>query len=704
MEPPHAPRHAASERTDVAPVVASWRERVAVALLLAAHLVLLLDGARRDAFTFDEPLYIMGGVNSWRTGNLNIASDMGQIPERLAALPLVLAGVQVPDMPQALQDADSWPLAHAVAYDSGLAPATVAFLARIPCSLLSVLLGWLVHRLARGLFGSTAALVSLTLFAFSPALLAHGRLATADLPVTLAMTAFAWLASRCLTRATPARVLASATTLGLACVSKMSGVLLLPVAAVIVIVHLAARAPMSWGSGRTNVARSLGARLGVIAALGAVHALVVVAVIWAFHGFREAPTRGPVPMSFPHQGWQGLPRTGVVGRSVAFAHDHQLLPEAWLFGFQYTELHSHERQAHAMGRWSVTSWRWFFPLAFVLKTPLATMLLGLLGLAALPLAWHRGRQATLQPLPREGLAPWARQPWGADLLALAPLLALLVVYWAVALRTPLAIGHRHLLPTLPATFVLAGAAASFPGARRVRLLVAGLTLAAALEGLTAHPFHIAWMNPLAGAPERRWTRLVDSSLDWGQDARRVAEFLADDAPRRGGRPAYLSWFGTSDPVREGAVAHVLPSFHPLKLIRSRELLAGGTYVISATMLVQVYGNFPGAWAAPYEEIWRHADSLAQPFLEADEGERRRLEAQQGEEYWSRLLDAHEQLRLARLCAWLRHRPADAVIGDGAVLAWRLTDAQVDEALHGPPVELVDEPVMPWAGTAMAAPR
>jgi len=56
----------------------------------------------------------------------------------------------------------------------------------------------------------------------------------------------------------------------------------------------------------------------------------------------------------------------------------------------------------------------------------------------------------------------------------------------------------------------------------------------------------------------------------------------------------------------------------------REILSRGTYVVSATMLVQVYSNFPGTWAVPYEDAWRRADALARPYLEADEAERRRL--------------------------------------------------------------------------------
>ena len=48
---------------------------------------------------------------------------------------------------------------------------------------------------------------------------------------------------------------------------------------------------------------------------------------------------------------------------------------------------------------------------------------------------------------------------GRLLYEMVPLVALFVVYWAFALSSHLNIGHRHLLPTYPAPFIVVGAAA-----------------------------------------------------------------------------------------------------------------------------------------------------------------------------------------------------------------------------------------------------
>jgi len=53
----------------------------------------------------------------------------------------------------------------------------------------------------------------------------------------------------------------------------------------------------------------------------------------------------------------------------------------------------------------------------------------------------------------------------------------------------------------------------------------------------------------------------------------------------------------------------------------------------------------------------------------------------------------EQLRFARLMAYLRHREPDDQVG-WSILIHRLSDAEVQAALDGPPAELVPQPWQP----------
>ncbi len=229
------------------------------------------------------------------------------------------------------------------------------------------------------------------------------------------------------------------------------------------------------------------------------------------------------------------------------------------------------------------------------------------------------------------------RPWWYPL---TPLLVLWIIYWGTAVTSSLNIGHRHILPTYPPLFILAGAAglwfrrwpsapnvisttgeapavdsteaasvSSGPAPRTIlaaRLIVLAAVAAAAATALGSWPNYLAYFNVLSGGPDRAYRRLVDSSLDWGQDLKGLREWL-DAHPDETTDPSrvYLSYFGMADPLYYGIDVQPLPSF------RTRwhndvppPPLTAGLYTVSATMLQPIYGNYPGHWNAVYEQQYQ----------------------------------------------------------------------------------------------------
>ena len=56
------------------------------------------------------------------------------------------------------------------------------------------------------------------------------------------------------------------------------------------------------------------------------------------------------------------------------------------------------------------------------------------------------------------------------------------------------------------------------------------------------------------------------------------------------------------------------------------------------------------------------------------------------------LPSSSRLRFARLCAFLRLKPPLASVGN-SIFVWRLSEADLHEALHEAPVELVPSPAL-----------
>ncbi len=196
----------------------------------------------------------------------------------------------------------------------------------------------------------------------------------------------------------------------------------------------------------------------------------------------------------------------------------------WSGLFQTLTRLSQGRPSFLLGRYSNHGFWDFFPVALVVKTPLPLLLFSGLGLYG---AFRK---------------PSAQEIW---------LLMPLVAYFIAALMSKTDIGYRHILPIYPFLIVLAARAVAdlkqrlSPTIFRVSILTGGLwTL---LSVIWAYPHYLVYFNELTGGPSGGYHVLADSSLDWGQGLKDLAQELK----KRGNPPIILSYFGVADPAYEG---------------------------------------------------------------------------------------------------------------------------------------------------------
>jgi len=294
----------------------------------------------------------------------------------------------------------------------------------------------------------------------------------------------------------------------------------------------------------------------------------------------------------------------------------------------------------------------------------------------------------------------------------APLWVLFVVYWAFAIGSHLNIGHRHLLPTYPPMFILAGASWYWLGiagvvgsrgsVRAPRLLVAGrwsLTACVVLicialfaaESLWRWPNYLAYFNQIAGGPANGYRHMVDSSLDWGQDLPELRRWLVKNRLNTSpNENTYLSYFGVSNPRYHGIKAKLLPCY-PERPTNIPEQLQPGAYCVSATMLQNVYNpQFRGSWNQEFEAAYQKLASNVGQFQKATDAERQVLVTNNGEDFWRISFELYEQARFARLAGYLRQREPEAQI-NYSILIYQLTAADLDRALNRPVSEMDSAP-------------
>jgi 4-amino-4-deoxy-L-arabinose transferase-like glycosyltransferase len=626
-----------------------------VAALILLHVALALWAVSGKSVTADEILHVTGGYFYNKFNDYRIQPENGVMPQRVAALPAVLMGAPPPPLADNIywRTSDASVIGHQLFYETGHDHWPMLMAGRALMTVFSAGTALLVFCWSRRLFGATAGFFALTLYALCPNILAHAPLATSDLPAVFFLLATLGAFWRFLDQPSWSRGALSAVALGLACVAKYSAVLLPPMMLLL----------LGWRVWRdAPAARTRWLRLAPLAIAG--HAVVSIAIIWAFYGFRfQGFAAGVPPADHYIAPWDVvLPYIGFHRPLVEFCLEWRVLPEAFLYGYAWVVQSANARSAFLAGDYSLLGWVSFFPLAFLWKTPVSV-------LAAL---------AT-------GLVVAARRWRAVRLDAVAPLLVLFATYWAFSLTSHLNIGHRHILPTYPVIFILLGGLAApgvLPGLWR-RLLPAGFALGLLAANLRAAPHYLAFFNTFAGGPANGHRLLVDSSLDWGQDLPALTRWLRENNAGPAAQPVFLSYFGSGEPDYYQIKATRLPFVNGFKLRRPWYAPAPGIYCVSATMLQQVYSPGRGGWSVEKEKQYqegRAKDHLFRNYWN-DPSVRAELAQLGAAEDFERTWVNYDTIRFARLCHYLRARQPDAQPGY-SILVYRLDQAEIDAALNG----------------------
>ena len=655
---------------------------VAAALaIVSAFVVMTISVSPRVGLTYDELGHITSGYGYWRHQDYRVNAENGVLATRASAAPLLTMELKFagPASPH-WQPINARALGYEFFFEAGNDFAALLRRARLGTLLFGIGLLALIWRWATGLFGATGGLVALGVAAFSPTLLAHAGLATSDIVLACCLLAALGAWWQLWHRVTWPRIVFAGLAAGLACTAKMSGLILLPMLAVLFVVRAVGSVPLIVKSG-ANV-RRIGGSARVIATLAvasSLAAVIAVLVIWGAYGFRyraQPPTASPLEFAESWDAVLGAASTPansgtsphvntfhprIAATALSWARDHRVLPEAFLWGLAYTYKSSRARESFLLGRISPHGFRHFFPMAFLLKTTPVELCLLLIGVTGMVANQRRPRS-------------WMRIGYRA-----APLLVLFVVYGLAALTTPLNIGHRHLLPLYPVIFIFIGGVARWRFLRRgFGLGVLGTLLAGqAIDSLAARPFYLSYFTPIVGGTKHGWHYLVDSSFDWGQGLPDLAAWLKRKEQRGDRAPVFLTYFGSDSPRARGLPVVRFADARDDHGPRPFPALSGGWYAISATYFQGVYLDLAGGWGPKLEaEYAAHGQALR---IDAEQA--RRLSPEQRAQLKSIAL-RYEVLQFGRLAYFLRNRPPDEIVG-ASLLLFRVSDADLAFALDAP---------------------
>lgn len=463
--------------------------------------------------TWDEPMHVASGMEWLQYGTYTYEDLHPPLARIAVAAGPYLSGIRLSKRDQ--KPEEKWTQGNELFAARGnyLHNLALARLGVLPFFFLALGIVWYW---TRRLFGKWTAVAAAGLFTLLPPVLGHASLATTDLPLTATLVLALYAFTRWLERPATRQSLLLGMAAGLAILTKFSAVLFLPACCAAVL--------LCWLFARDKPTPRL--RQGIMPRLKqlALATLILAAAVLACYRFSFDPMI--LPGERPHLFLDRL--LGQQGRWHDLAyHLAETTPfpvPQFIHGISTaTSRVSSPENMYLLGQVRTRGWWYFFPVALAVKTPIAFLILTMLGAVAVIRRWRKK---------------------GHDWQVLTPLAAALSLL-LVCLPIKFNIGLRHILPIYAFLSMLAGfgltelwhvARARWLG----RVLAGGLAGWMVLSTGMAHPDYLAYFNEFADShPERI---LVDSDLDWGQDLRR----LSADLRTRGVTHVAIAYNGTAD--------------------------------------------------------------------------------------------------------------------------------------------------------------
>ncbi|MGW7727625.1 phospholipid carrier-dependent glycosyltransferase [Streptomyces canus] len=456
-----------------------WLVPLLVVVLLGQMAAVMVTTAVQQTPTIDEPVYVATAAEYLHGQGIRYNPEHPPLGKLVVAVGVAVADPHV----DTAFDGPQIDLGPHLLYESGNDPWRLMFWARLPVIVLTLLFGLVVFAFARDLAGRAAGLTGLALYAFSPDVVAHGSLATLDVPMAGFLLTSVWLLWRA--RLRPRRYVPLAgLALGAALATKMSALPAVPVL-------LALAALSVWSARRGDETRR---RLLRVLAGAAVVALAAVAVVWASYLVVD-----------PRLRWTSQDQVPVVHGLRGTLADLLPFPQAYADGMRLQfRFENHPWEGFLFGRMYTGHLWYYLPAALLVKTPLGLLALWAAGAVVL-VAVRRLRPA----------APYLLVPAG--------------VLLASAMTGSRDFGTRYAL-FLPMFLTVAAGCVVAVRRRLARVVTGALVLFVAVSSLLTFPFYLPYSNEAFGGPARTHLRLHDSNVDWGQDLGRLADRLRERYP------------------------------------------------------------------------------------------------------------------------------------------------------------------------------
>jgi 4-amino-4-deoxy-L-arabinose transferase-like glycosyltransferase len=462
---------------------------LAAAFMLVAMFAVAVLSISNDTLTFDEKPHIGAGYSYLTQRDYRMNPEHPPLIKDLAAIPLLFLDLNFPIDSTTWTEAspsvwwEQYDFGTELIYNSGNDADQIVFWSRIPMMVIMILLGWLIFRWTRELWGNKASLIALFFYVASPTFLAHGRLVTTDVGAAFGVVLASYFWIKFLKNPTKKYVIFAGLAFGVAMLIKFSLVLLIPFFAIITLVWAFIK-----NDGKKLVSILKYSGLAVLAAV-----IGVVFVIWPVYAFHVSnyPQDRQIKDTRDFLATTNVPEFAV-NFNVWLEQNNITRPLGqYLLGIlTATNRTATGNTTYFMGQISADSWKSYFPTVYFMKNPLAFHILTIIAILwALWSLFKKRKISETKNLIKNHLPEFAMLTW-------------LAIYWIVSLSSNLNIGVRHLMPIFPFTIMLVAAVAAKllkePWLKLKYCILGALFIAQIVSVAAVYPNFIAYFNETVG--------------------------------------------------------------------------------------------------------------------------------------------------------------------------------------------------------------
>ncbi|MDR3581667.1 MAG: glycosyltransferase family 39 protein [Candidatus Pacebacteria bacterium] len=533
----------------------------ALALVCLASFSMMLWASRTDSAIDDELAHIPAGYGYVNQFDYRLNPEHPPLVKALAMFPVAMFVNPVYPISSPAWTTEvngQWDMGTAFLYNSGNDANAIIFTARIMPILLTILLIILIYFAARRMIGKMWALLPAFLFALDPNVLAHGHYVTTDVGAALGILLSLFFFLKFVESPTTKHLWYAGIAFGIAQLAKFSTPLLVPLFIFLVLVLWLRDMALQWDlTDATRRAKTFffylcrrAWKLMLIFVIG--YVIVVYPIYFLFTAGepiarQTADTQqilasfstGPTPAGQMCHGMRCLADLDITMSKHAITRP---AAEYMLGVLMVLQRADGGNTIYFLGGIRGAGGWIYFPVLYLLKEPVPTLIVVLLALV-LALWW-----TVRNSFARAGGAAirWKHRITGYLLHHFAEfgMASFIVLYWGYSMHSPLNIGIRHLMPTIPLIFILAAVvwkkwimkldlssfdlatiARSFATAIVKYIFLILLLAWLALETLFAAPYFLSYFNEFGGGVWGGYHFVTDSNYDWGQDLLRLQTFV-----------------------------------------------------------------------------------------------------------------------------------------------------------------------------------